>query len=115
MAYPSGTGPMEIDTNEAALSRRSWIQAPGMVARRVAGELVLVPVEVKSGGAGEFFVLNAAGESLWATLANPSDLDKLAQHLIAEYGIDSDTARQDAARFVEQLVACGAIRAHEGT
>ena len=100
---------------DPAASRRRWVRAPGVVARRVAGEMVLVPVDVPQAEPGSFFVLNGSGELLWELLADPCDLEHMARHLIAHYAIDLDTARRDAERFVERLVDCGALRAHEGT
>jgi hypothetical protein len=107
------------DESKAAASTgapgRRWVRARGVVARRVAGEVILVPVDVAGAEPGSFFVLNGSGELLWSLLEEPQDVEHMARHLIAHYAIDLDTARRDAARFVERLVDCGALRAHEGT
>ena len=102
-------------SEEAKEQGQRWGRAPGVVARRVAGEVVLVPVDVAGAEPGSFFVLNSSGELLWNLLADPCDVEHMARHLIAHYSIDLNTARRDAQRFVERLVDCGALRAHEGT
>lgn len=87
-----------------------WRRAPGVVARRVAGEMVLVPVS--SGTARRdtrFFVLNETAERLWSLLAQPRTAAELAQHLTLEFEVDAARARADVDAFLADLRAQGAI------
>jgi hypothetical protein len=83
-----------------------FVRAPGVVTRRIAGELVLVP----TGGLPEetmrtvrFFVLNGTAEAIWDLLATPQSADSLARHLTAEYEIDYTQALADAGALLEDL------------
>ena len=83
-----------------------FVRAPGVVTRRIAGELVLVP----TGGLPEetmrsvrFFVLNGTAETIWDRLATPQTAESLARHLTTEYEIDYAQALVDAAALLEDL------------
>lgn len=83
-----------------------FVRAPGVVTRRIAGELVLVP----TGGPPDetmrsvrFFVLNRTAEAIWELLASPQSAESLARHLTAEYEIDYAQALADAGALLEEL------------
>ena len=88
----------------------AWRRAPGVVTRRVAGEVVLVPV-ASAGHARDtrFFVLNEAAERLWSLLEVPRSADELARHLTTAYEVDGPRARADVDAFLADLGAQGAI------
>ncbi len=83
-----------------------FVRAPGVVTRRIAGELVLVPT---GGNADEamrsvrFFVLNRTAETIWDQLATPQTAESLARHLTTEYEIDYARALADAEALLEDL------------
>lgn len=83
-----------------------FVRAPGVVTRRIAGELVLVP----TGGLPDetmrsvrFFVLNRTAETIWDLLATPQTVETLARHLTTEYEIDYAHALADAGDLLEDL------------
>ena len=87
-----------------------WRRAPGVVTRRVAGELVLVPVAGSATARDtRFFVLNDTAERLWSLLETPRLPDELARHLTTEFEVDAARARADVDAFLADLVAQGAI------
>lgn len=88
----------------------AWRCAPGVVTRRVAGELVLVPVASgRQQRDTRFFVLNETAERLWSLLEAPRSADELAQHLTTEFDVDASRARADVDAFLADLDAQGAI------
>ena len=77
-----------------------WHRAPGVVTRRVAGELVLVPVAgTRQQRDTRFFVLNDTAERLWSLLEEPRSADELAQHLTTEYEVDAARARAESTSY----------------
>ena len=90
-----------------------YIRSSGIVARKVAGELVLVPTNIRSTRQerreADLFVVNASGEILWSLLASPRDELDMAQALIGEFGISPQQAEQDVAAFLQEMVAIGAL------
>jgi hypothetical protein len=88
-----------------------------VVARRIAGEMVLVPVATRSENpvtrVADFFVLNQTGEYLWGLLTSPMGADDLARHLITEYGIPLEQATGDVRAFLNEMRANGALDTEE--
>jgi hypothetical protein len=94
-----------------------FVRARGVVARRIAGEMVLVPVAVRSENpvnrVADFFVLNETGEYLWGLLTSPRGAEDLARHLITEYGITPEQAVADVRAFLGEMRANGALDTDE--
>lgn len=92
---------------------RRFVRAPGVIARRVAGETLLVPVSPRTldtfSGAAELFVLNETGERLWACLAEPQTLDDMARNLIDEFEVHAELARADATAFIQVMQERGLV------
>ena len=90
-----------------------FLRAPGVVARRVAGEMLLVPVSPRAldafSGAAELFVLNTTGERMWIWLAEPLSIDEMARKLIDEFEVNAELARADATAFIEVMRGRGLV------
>ena len=90
-----------------------YLRSTSVIARRVAGETLLVPVAGRSldptHRSAELFVLNATGERMWEWLAEPKTVRELARNLIAEYEVTVEAAESDAATFVQSMREVGAI------
>lgn len=91
----------------------SYQRAPGFVARRVAGETLLVQTSARSlqpiERSTDLLVLNATAVRLWEMLASPSTVESMAQYLIQDFEVDPATARADAESFVVSMVDLGAV------
>ncbi len=89
-----------------------YVRAPGVVARPVAGELVLVSTApVSAGGkAGEFYVLNESAELLWKRLESGATVDELERALVEHFDVTAAQAAADVERFVGALRDCGVVR-----
>lgn len=91
-------------------------RAPGVVTRRVAGELVLVCTAAPSDAsvqrqAGDFFVLNPTAELLWEALSEHEGCsrDDLARRLIDEWEIPHERALVDVDAFLDVARVYGVI------
>ncbi len=58
---------------------------------------------------GDFFELDDVGCRIWQALDGAKTLEQHAQSLVAEYGIDVDTARSDVIGFVAELDTMGLL------
>jgi hypothetical protein len=81
----------------------------GIVARRIAGECILVPVSGSVAGFDRIFALNAMGEGIWDLLAEELAYDDLADRILERYDIDRPTAEADLAEFLEEMEKEGLI------
>ena len=85
-----------------------------MIARRVAGETVLVPLAARAADpefkSARLFVLNETGEYLWSLLDSPRTSHELAQNLTLEFETAVGRAQADVEVFLAALSDIGAVR-----
>jgi hypothetical protein len=90
-----------------------FVRSPDVIARRIAGEVVLVPIAVRTENAARrtanFYVLNTTAELLWERLESPADVEELTRQLAVHYEISAEDARRDVERFLTELERSGAI------
>lgn len=85
------------------LTVRSKVQRmPGVVARRIAGEIVLVPIHSRAEDLG-LFTLNSVASFIWENL-DGRPLDALTSDVTNHYAVQSEVAVQDVLQFAEALV-----------
>ena len=89
-----------------------------VTARRVAGEMVLVPAATRAtdpnAKSAKLYVLNETGERLWALLGDARTAADLARKLSDEYDTTAEQARADVDAFLESMLGIGAIEGHGG-
>lgn len=103
----------------AADNQRIYARAGRVVSRRVAGEIVLVPMTQRTADAvrrtADLFVLNKTGEHLWELLTTPRSAEDLARNLIETFEVSADEAANDVSNFLASLVEIGALTESENT
>lgn len=91
-----------------------WRRADSVIARRVAGEVVLVPLSARASDpefkGARLYVLNETGEFLWSLLDSPRSSHDLAQNLTLEFEISAGRAQSDVEVFLAALRDIGAVR-----
>jgi coenzyme PQQ synthesis protein D (PqqD) len=91
-----------------------WRRASSVIARRVAGEMVLVPLAARTSDpefkSARLFVLNETGEYLWSLLDAPRSSLELAQNLTLEFETAVGRAHSDVEVFLTALRDIGAVR-----
>jgi hypothetical protein len=91
-----------------------WTRAPSVIARRVAGETVLVPLDARASDpefkGAQLYVLNETGEFLWSLLDTPRTAGDLARNLTLEFETAEDRALADVEAFLVALRDIGAVR-----
>lgn len=85
------------------LTVRSKVQRmPGVVARRIAGEVVLVPIHSRAEDLG-LFTLNSVASFIWEKL-DGRPLDALTAEVTGNYAVQPDVAARDVLLFAKALV-----------
>jgi hypothetical protein len=91
-----------------------WQRAGSVIARRVAGETVLVPLAARASDpefkSARLYVLNETGEFLWTLLDSPRSTGELAQNLTREFDTAAGRAYADVETFLAALRDIGAVR-----
>jgi len=73
------------------------------ILRQIAGSWTAIAIGEDSADARGVMSLNDTGALLWQALEHECDMEKLAQILVQEYGLDREQATADTAEFVEKL------------
>ncbi len=101
------------EIKEAKLSKvnKVYQKDSNMVARKVAGELILVPIRQEAGDLVCFYSLNPVAARIWALLDGKRPVADIALTIVEEYEVDLERAEKDALRFLRRLeelemVAC---------
>lgn len=83
---------------------------PTMVTRRVAGEVLLVPITRRMEEEASLYTLDEVAAFLWDRLDGHHTGRELVEALKAAYVVETAQAEQDVRHFVEQLTSIEAIR-----
>lgn len=87
---------------------------PDYTLRSIAGETIIVNQGVSHTDMTRIISLNASARLLWENLEGRDfTLADAARVLTEHYDIDGHQAEADAARWVEQMKACGGISGGE--
>jgi hypothetical protein len=80
------------------------VWAPGVLQRRTLGAiLVLRPP-------GELVRLSGFGPALWPMLERPTAPADIIDTVVESFSVDTETARDEISRFVQELLEAGALR-----
>ena len=98
----------------ADVREQRWQRATAVIARRVAGETVLVPLATRANDpefkGARLYVLNETGEYLWSLLDSPRTTADLARTLTQAYETTAGRAHSDVDLFLAALRDIGAVR-----
>ena len=90
-----------------------WRRATNVIARRVAGETVLVPLAKRTDDpefkSARLYVLNDTGEYLWSLLDKPRTTVDLARNLTLAFETTAGRAHSDVDMFLAALRDIGAV------
>lgn len=88
---------------------RCYHKSSSMVARRVADEVILVPIRQNVGDLQSIYTLNEVGARIWELLDNEGTVADMVSAVAKEYEVEQPKAEADLADFLAQLESIGAI------
>lgn len=83
---------------------------PDYIYRAIVDEAVLVPIRQQVADMDCIYTLNEVGAFIWQELETPATETELQQAILAEYAADPRTVALDLDRFLQGMMAIGAIR-----
>jgi hypothetical protein len=89
--------------------QRVFKTRPDVVARRIAGETILVPIRGELADMQKIYALDAVAEAVWNGLDGVADLETVLARVVATFDVPEDVARRDVASFVAKLVEAGLV------
>ncbi|MDB4971514.1 MAG: hypothetical protein JWN44_7203 [Myxococcales bacterium] len=84
--------------------------APGVIARNVGGEIVLVPTHADVAHFNNVFLLSRVGAFLWEQLDGSHDREELIRRVHARYAVpESHDVGKDVDTFLAELARRGLL------
>jgi hypothetical protein len=82
---------------------------PAIVARQIAGEMLLVPIRQNVGDLESIYLLNDTALFAWQFFDGSSTLADIREHITLEFEVDELQAGQDLLELVADLKRVGAL------
>jgi hypothetical protein len=95
---------VKLDTD---LLTEPILPSPDVVARRVAGEYLLVPVRSGAAQMDYIFTANEIGSAIFRLLDGARDGRAIARQLTREFEVDEERAQRDVVEFLRALCQAG--------
>jgi len=90
----------------AAAAQTAPVRAPGVIARRIAGETILVPSRRRAREMA-LFTLNEVGTFLWERLDGRRGAATLARDVAETFDVGAEQAERDVRAFLVALAEAG--------
>ncbi len=84
-------------------------QDPAIVSRKIAGEMILVPIRQNVGDLDSIYVLNETALLAWQLFDGEHSLADIRRQITAEFEVDEQQAGQDLLELVANLERAGAL------
>jgi hypothetical protein len=75
-----------------------------IVARRIAGEMMLVPIRGKLADMQKIYVLDTVGEFIWRKLDGKRSGKEICREVLKAFAVGEDEAEADTREFLASLV-----------
>lgn len=85
-----------------------------IVARKIADEMLLVPIRGNLADMQRIFSLSPAADFIWEKLDGIHDMDDIRNRLTEEYSVNQEQASMDIREFVDQLIEFDLIKVIAG-
>lgn len=84
-------------------------KVPFIVDRRIADEVVLVPIGQDAMEMDSIYTLDGVGAHIWSLIDGTRTLDQIATMIQEEYDADDKEVQEDLISFVKHLESIGAL------
>ena len=91
------------------MTSSTYRRKPDIVVRRIAGDVLLVPVRSKLADMDRVFALNTVGEYAWERLEGKLTLAAIVDAVIDQFEVDRPVAEKDIAELVAELLEADLI------
>jgi hypothetical protein len=88
---------------------RVYCKDPAIVARQIAGEMILVPIRQNVGDLESIYLLNDTALFAWQLLDGAYSLADIRNRVTLEFEVDELQAGQDLLELVADLERVGAL------
>ncbi len=86
----------------------TYTREPGVIARRIAGETILVPARRRASEMA-LFTLNEIGTFIWEQMDGRTSADRIVAAIVDRFEVESDRAAADLEAFLAELQRTGCL------
>lgn len=101
---------MRMATNDTDFLDRSLVKAPSIVAREIAGELLLVPLRRTAADVQTIYTTNEVGCYIWGLIDGHRTPREILEAIVEEFDVGREQAQGDLVVFLQQAEQAGAIK-----
>lgn len=91
------------------MTNKLFSRDPSMVFRRIADEIILVPIRRNVGDVECIYTLNEVGARIWALIDGTRRVEEIRDRIVGEFEVSQGEAEEDLLRVLEQFDEIGAI------
>ncbi len=91
------------------MTNKLFSRDPSMVSRRIADEIILVPIRRNVGDVESIYTLNEVGAQIWDLIDGKRHVEEIRDLIVAEFEVSQGEAEEDLLRVLEQFDEIGAI------
>ena len=91
---------------------RVYQKNPDFIARKIGGELVLIPLQKKIYDITSIYNMNEMACQVWERLDGQKTLDEILRELFALYEVSTEVLKNDLETLIEQLEEIKAVSPH---
>jgi Coenzyme PQQ synthesis protein D (PqqD) len=99
-----------IENAETDIWLKTFRKNADVVSRKIAGEVILVPVRGNLADMNRIFALDGVGEFIWQALDEGKNLGEIRNELLDRFDVEKATADTDVREFIHELVKADLIR-----
>jgi Coenzyme PQQ synthesis protein D (PqqD) len=81
-----------------------FVRNQEVVARKIQGELIIVPVRRGVGDLNSLYTMNPVGAALWDFLTEGHTVGEMVERVCDEFEVTAAEAQRDIAVFLDSLV-----------
>ena len=85
-------------------------QSDDIVFRKIADEMILVPIRQRIGDLQNIYTLNEVAGRIWELLDGQRTLTRIRDNIVSEFEISPEQAEKDMEEFLEKLKNAGAVK-----
>lgn len=89
--------------------KKVFRKSSSTVARRIADELILVPIRRPEGETDSIYTLNEVAARIWELLDGERPVESIRDAIIEEFDVSPNEAEEDLINFLERVHSIGGL------
>jgi len=90
---------------------RRFAKDPSIVSRKIADEIILVPVRQKAADLESIYTMNDVAARIWELIDGERRVAEIRDAVVEEFEVEPDKAEVDLVEFLQLLEKAGVVKA----